>query len=284
MPDHYRILGLSRDASDADIKKAYRKEALRWHPDKNPDNKEEAERRFKAVSEAFKVLSDADERAHYDRFGEARQPGPSGRPRRGPGGMHGGMHGGMYAEDLTPEDIFNMFFGMPPAARRHPHYQQQQHPFHRQARAAHSQRQQDAQWMGLLQLAPFAMLFLMSLISSLPIGGEATPYSLRPSDPYVLERATESLGVTYFVADTFELRHRDAATLRQLEERVEADTLQKLRRRCQAERASKQRMLEAVNAQGQGVDKARMFEAMDAYEMRWCEEKDRIEAKQQAAR
>ena len=99
---------------------------------------------------------------------------------------------------------------------------------------------------------------------------------------YVLERATESLGVTYFVADTFELRHRDAATLRQLEERVEADTLQRLRRRCQAERASKQRMLEAVNAQPQGADKSRMFEAMDAYDMRWCEEKDRLEAKQAA--
>ena len=163
------------------------------------------------------------------------------------------------------------------------HYQQHSH-YQRQARAAHAHRQQDAQWMGLLQLAPFAMLLLMSLFSSLPIGGEATPYSLRPADPYVLERATESLGVTYFVADTFELRHRDAATLRQLEDRVESDTLQRLRRRCQAERASKQRMLEAVNAQPQGTDKSRMFEAMDTYDMRWCEEKDRLEAKQQAAR
>ena len=52
MPDYYRTLGVSRDASDADIKKAYRKEALKWHPDKNPEQKEIAEKRFKDISQA----------------------------------------------------------------------------------------------------------------------------------------------------------------------------------------------------------------------------------------
>ena len=119
MVNHYSVLGVAQHATDADIKKAYRKEALRWHPDKNPENKDVAERKFKAISEAFKVLSDPDERAHFDRYGEARQAGASGP--RGGGGMRRGPGGGVYAEELTPEDIFNMFFGVPPSGGRHPH-------------------------------------------------------------------------------------------------------------------------------------------------------------------
>ena len=70
MPDHYRILGLQRDASEADIKKAYRTLALKWHPDKNPDNKDLAEKKFKEIGNAFKVLSDPNDRAHFDRYGD----------------------------------------------------------------------------------------------------------------------------------------------------------------------------------------------------------------------
>ena len=253
---------LSRRAQD--IKKAYRKEALRWHPDKNPENKEAAERKFKAISEAFKVLSDPDERAHYDRYGEARQNGPGGGGgmRRGPGGVH--------AEELTPEDIFNMFFGMPPAAHRHPQQRQQQYHQRR------PQTQAEVN-MNILQLAPFALLMLVSLISSLPFGGETTPYSLRPTDSYALERATEALGVRYWVAPIFELRHTTAEQLREVEIRVEADNMQRVRRRCKAERMSKQKMVDTAN-QYQGEERSRMFEAVDKVYMKWCDEKDRLEA------
>ncbi|CAG11625.1 unnamed protein product [Tetraodon nigroviridis] len=70
MVEYYQILGVRRDASAEDIKKAYRKLALKWHPDKNPENKEEAEKRFKELSEAYEVLSDANKRSIYDRYGK----------------------------------------------------------------------------------------------------------------------------------------------------------------------------------------------------------------------
>jgi curved DNA-binding protein CbpA len=67
--DYYTVLGVARDASVADIKKAYKRLALRWHPDKNPDNKAEAEAKFKDITEAYEILGDEHKRATYDRGG-----------------------------------------------------------------------------------------------------------------------------------------------------------------------------------------------------------------------
>ena len=67
--DYYEVLGISKDATEKDIKKAYRKLAFKYHPDKNPDNKKEAEEKFKEVNEAYSVLSDPDKRRQYDMGG-----------------------------------------------------------------------------------------------------------------------------------------------------------------------------------------------------------------------
>lgn len=67
MVDYYKVLGLQKNASQDDIRKSYGRLALQWHPDKNPSNKEEAEKKFKAVAEAYEVLSDAQKRSLYDR-------------------------------------------------------------------------------------------------------------------------------------------------------------------------------------------------------------------------
>ena len=64
--DYYEVLGVKKDATKDEIRKAYKKLAIKWHPDKNPDNKEEAEKRFKEISEAYSVLSDPEKKKEYD--------------------------------------------------------------------------------------------------------------------------------------------------------------------------------------------------------------------------
>ena len=92
--DYYEVLGVAKDADQSAIKKAYRKLALKYHPDKNPGDKE-TEEKFKEAAEAYEVLSDADKRARYDRFGHA--------------GMSGAGGGGFSGEGMTMDDIFAQF-------------------------------------------------------------------------------------------------------------------------------------------------------------------------------
>ena len=101
--DYYELLSVSRTASDQEIKTAYRKLAMQYHPDRNPNNPE-AEEKFKACSEAYGVLSDAEKRAAYDRYGHAAFQGGGGG-----GSPFGGGFAGGNVQDLG--DIFGDLFG-----------------------------------------------------------------------------------------------------------------------------------------------------------------------------
>ncbi len=109
--DYYEVLGVNRNASDAELKKAYRALAKKYHPDMNPGDKE-AEKKFKEASEAYAVLSDAQKRQQYDQFGHAAFDGT--------GGGAGGFGGFDFSGDMGDifGDIFGDFFGGRGASRR----------------------------------------------------------------------------------------------------------------------------------------------------------------------
>ncbi|XP_042461974.1 dnaJ homolog subfamily B member 4-like [Zingiber officinale] len=115
--DYYKILGVDKSAKDDDLKKAYRKLAMKWHPDKNPNNKKEAEAKFKQISEAYEVLSDPQKRTVYDQYGEEGLKGQVPPPGAGgPGGATFFSSGGdgptsFRFNPRSADDIFAEFFG-----------------------------------------------------------------------------------------------------------------------------------------------------------------------------
>ncbi|KAF8347870.1 hypothetical protein F5887DRAFT_669752 [Amanita rubescens] len=212
--EYYEILELKKDCEEADIKKAYRKLALALHPDKN--GAPGADEAFKLVSKAFQVLSDPQKRAVYDRSGSDPESRFSGVPSSSGGSTVHPFTGASFEGELSPEDLFNMFFGAGGGG-----------PFgnafggggpvftatfgpggFRTVRMGGQARARNVQVNDtrsiFVQLLPLIILFGLSLLSALPSIFTTAPvpdprYSFRGTHRYHVERQTEQLGVPYFV-------------------------------------------------------------------------------------
>mmetsp|Transcript_7892 Transcript_7892/g.9676 ORF Transcript_7892/g.9676 Transcript_7892/m.9676 type:complete len:229 (+) Transcript_7892:22-708(+) len=113
-PDYYNTLNIPREASDTDVKKAYRRLAMTWHPDKNPENKEEAERKFQDIAEAYNILSDKSLRDVYDKYGseglkKGIVPNPKNECRQR--GFYSSCHSSSEEKHRHARNVFESFFG-----------------------------------------------------------------------------------------------------------------------------------------------------------------------------
>lgn len=276
---HYEVLGLERSATEEDIKKAYKKLALKFHPDKN--SAPSAEGAFKVISQAVETLSDPQKRAAYDDVGhEAFSQSGSG------GGGGGGFHHG---QEMSPEDIFNMFFqggmgpgmGGPGGGRAfRMHFGPGGQMFRQRAgRSQEEEYQTQGQrtWGQFAQLLPIILLFLLSFFS-MNSGGESV-YSLNAIGRFAIPRKTQSYGVTrdipYFVNDQFSFKHaRTPKDLRRIEQSVESDFKDLLARKCHGEREHKNKVTYQTRSRFYSTmeDRRRAERAAEELETPSCDE------------
>lgn len=242
--NYYEILGVSKTSTETELKKAYRKLALAFHPDKN--NAPGASEAFKAIGNAYAVLSNTEKKRQYDLYGD-EDSAP--RSRRSNGGFYqyeDPSHG--FQGDMTAEEIFNMFFGggMPGSSvyvrrggRWHRPGTHHSNHSHTQDTHTHYEESQGANLSALFQLVPVLILLLVSLFSSLFVSDPI--YSFDLSHKYNVQRITSNLKVNYFVKDTF---HQDfTGSLRRLEKQVEDEYVSHLRSRCFQEKSSRENLL-----------------------------------------
>ncbi|KAJ8704158.1 hypothetical protein PYW07_013452 [Mythimna separata] len=212
--DFYEILGVSKDATDSDVKKAYKKLALQLHPDKN--HAPGAEQAFKAIGNAAAILTDAEKRKQYDLRGEEATHAPA--------TAHHQYYSRGFESDLTAEELFNMFFGATAAFPGGG-------PTVYARRRAREPEQRDAH-AGLVQLLPVLVLVLLSMMSGYFISEPV--YSLAPSSKYPVPRETVGLKVPYYVKENFHTDYQ--GSLRRLEMAIEEEYIVGLRHACQRER------------------------------------------------
>ncbi|KAJ3011924.1 hypothetical protein HKX48_006570 [Thoreauomyces humboldtii] len=224
--DLYEVLGLERGCGDGEIKKAYRKLALQFHPDKcGAPGTDDA---FKAIGHAFNVLGDVTKRSKYDRFGV-----DSDNPRSGGGGGGGGGFAGFggpqFESEISPEDVFNMFFGdMGGPGAFFPH---------------------DG---GFIHLLPLLALFLLPLLSGLFSSATDSrdpqpTFAFSRSQSHAMDRRTAQRSVPYFVDGKAWARWKAPATnpddVRKYEAQVEHEWHRNLQHLCAQEQERRQKKI-----------------------------------------
>ncbi|KAG2051011.1 DnaJ-domain-containing protein [Suillus hirtellus] len=304
--EYYEILSVKKDCEEAEIKKAYRKLALALHPDKN--GAPGADEAFKMVSKAFQVLSDSQKRAIYDQSGSDPESRSGGMSSRGPG-FSASPFGG--EGEMSPEDLFNMFFGGGGMAMNRgfggspfgggPVFTASFGPggfrttrMRTNTGGAQAQQQgEGAQGRSLLmQLLPLILLIAFSFLSAIPdMFSTSIPdprYSFSPSTRFNTERQTNGLGIKYHVnehefknhrqiaADIAGGTHRRGSALSRFEGQVEQVYTNTLYNDCQHGVDRRQRRRDAeVGLFGVGTDWEKVKE-IEAEKIDSCEELKRL--------
>mmetsp|Transcript_40613 Transcript_40613/g.98091 ORF Transcript_40613/g.98091 Transcript_40613/m.98091 type:complete len:424 (-) Transcript_40613:155-1426(-) len=284
---HYRVLGVSENASEADLKKAYRKLALKLHPDKN--SAPQADEAFKAVGLAYGTLSDSQKRTIYDRYGDEDPD------NRGGGGMRPGAGGVHFrpGQEVSPEEIFNMFFGggMPMGGghMRGPggvHFYSNFGPgprFRQQQRqAGQNQQQPPNPVQNIIQLLPFFLIMLLSFMNMSDSGerafssGEGRYFSLTQKEPFVhplQTKLTEVKGIPYFVdAGFMKTIYRNRYKIAQVERMVQTAYEGYLVDECKSQEKYKSSLLAEANKKESHAEVTAARKAAQQFELSRCDE------------
>jgi curved DNA-binding protein CbpA len=207
--DYYAILEVDKSASEDTVKKAYKKLALKLHPDKN--KAPGAEEAFKKLSKAMQCLSDEDKKEMYNRYGDEERIPQS--------------HQHHYQQDfMTPEDLFAAFFGggaFPPQHGRRPRQNQ-------------GQQGEGAPHAALFQLMPILLLLLLTCASNFATRESGSRFSFSRTGQYNWERSTATLNVQYFVTHDFEDHYNEGTrALAEFEQQVEIYHIRSLKGDCE---------------------------------------------------
>ncbi|XP_041122639.1 dnaJ homolog subfamily C member 18-like [Polyodon spathula] len=274
--DYYEILGVTKDASDEELKKAYRKLALKFHPDKNcaPG----ATEAFKAIGNSYAVLSNPEKRRRYDQFGDEQQTGSTAHTANN--------FYREFEEDITPEELFNIFFGGRfPTGNIHVYTNRGatfSHYYQPRRRRMNERREEEAEenrsqntFTAFLQLLPVLVLIFISVITQLMASNPPYSFFYKPALGLVVSRETQNLGVPYYVDKGFEKEYQ-GASLRELESTVETDYIDYLQTSCWKD---KQQKTDLANL-GRLYRDERLKQKADSMKLENCEKLNRLIGRQ----